>query len=387
MRVLYILCYLISAALLSQIAVAKNPEQIAALAASEVESLIPLYQHFHQNPELSLQEEKTSERLATELQSAGFEVTTKVGGFGVVSVLKNGDGPIVMFRSDMDALPIREETGLPYASTVVAKTPEGDEAGVMHACGHDFHMTNLVGLARFLSKHKDLWTGTVVLIGQPAEEIVKGARSMLDDGLLTRFPKPQFALAIHCDSTLPSGVMGLRSGYLLASSDSCTITLRGRGGHGSAPEICIDPIVQAAQLTLDLQTIVSREISTFEQAVVTVGAIHGGTKHNIIPDECKLLLSIRSYSPKFAVTPLRSESNLRKRFNAKQKLLPSRIGRHHLRSSSSHRPRQRRTMKSSSIAYSRQWRMRWEKDESFLHLPRWRLRISVFMGRLEFHRA
>ncbi|SFJ42291.1 amidohydrolase [Planctomicrobium piriforme] len=263
----------------------------------EITLLIPLYEHLHSHPEVSNQEVKTAARIASELKSAGFEVTTNIGGHGVVGILKNGSGPVVMFRTDLDALPVTEETGLPYASSVKIESTEGVATGVMHACGHDLHMTNFIGLARILAKHRDEWSGTALLIGQPAEEVVSGARQMLEDGLFTRFPKPHFALAVHCDPGLQSGVIGYRSGFIMANTDSCTITMRGRGGHGAVPEICIDPIVQASQLILDLQTIISREISPLESAVITVGAIHGGTKNNIIPNECKLLLTIRSYSP------------------------------------------------------------------------------------------
>ena len=259
--------------------------------------LVKVYQHFHQHPELSFHEEQTAARLAEELKHAGFETTTGVGGHGVVALLKNGDGPTVMFRCDLDALPVTEETGLAYASTVTTKNDEGVTVGVMHACGHDIHITNLIAIARYLASHRDQWQGTLMLIGQPAEERVDGAVGMLRDGLYTRFPKPQFALALHVDSELAAGKVGFRAGYALANSDACDITLKGRGGHGSKPEACIDPIIQAAQLVVDLQSIVSREVSPLEPAVVTVGAIHGGTKHNIIPDTCHLKLTIRSYSP------------------------------------------------------------------------------------------
>jgi hippurate hydrolase len=266
-------------------------------AKQEIDQLIPLYEHLHSHPEVSFEEVETAARIAAELKSVGFEVTTGVGGHGVVGILKNGSGPVVMFRTELDALPVTEETGLAYASTVKIAAPDGSRTGVMHACGHDLHMTNFVGLARILSKHRDAWSGVAMLIAQPAEEKVGGAKRMLDDGLFTKFPQPLFALALHCDADLPSGVIGYRGGYLMANSDSCTITMQGRGGHGSKPEACIDPIVQAAQLVVELQTIVSREISALDAAVITVGAIHGGTKHNIIPNDCKLLITIRSYTP------------------------------------------------------------------------------------------
>ncbi len=287
----------IAAVMVTLCALCATAADIPAWVDQEVEGLIPLYEHLHSHPEISFEEVETSARIAAELKAAGFEVTTGVGGHGVVGLLKNGDGPVVMFRTDLDALPVTEETGLPYASKIQIETADGTRTGVMHACGHDLHMTNFIGLARILSEHRDSWSGTAMLIGQPAEERVGGARQMLKDGLFTRFPKPHFALALHCDSELPSGSIGYRSGYMLANSDSCTITMKGRGGHGSRPESCIDPIVQAAQLVLELQTIVSREISPHDQAVITVGAIHGGAKHNIIPNDCRLLLTIRSYTP------------------------------------------------------------------------------------------
>lgn len=264
---------------------------------ANIPDLVSVYEHFHQHPELSFHEEQTAARLAVELKQAGFETTTGVGGHGVVAVLQNGEGPTVMFRSDLDGLPVTEETGLAYASKVTTKNDEGVSVGVMHACGHDIHITNLIAIARYMASHREQWQGTLMLIGQPAEERVDGAVAMLKDGLYTRFPKPQFALALHVDSELAAGQVGFRAGYALANSDACDITMKGRGGHGSKPEACIDPIIQAAQLVVDLQSIVSREVSPLEPAVITVGAIHGGTKHNIIPDSCHLKLTIRSYSP------------------------------------------------------------------------------------------
>ncbi len=250
----------------------------------------------HQAPELSYQEVETSKRIAEELRKAGLAVTTGVGKLGVVGVLKNGDGPVVLIRTDMDALPVVEETGLPYASKAKARDKNGRDVGVMHACGHDIHMSCFVATARWLAEHRDRWAGTAVFVGQPAEEAVGGARSMLDDGLYTRFPKPDFALALHCRPDLPTGSVSHCAGPAMASSTSVTITMRGRGGHGAWPQRTIDPIVLAALVVLDLQTIVSREIEPGEPAVVTVGSIHGGTKHNIIPDEVKLQLTLRSFN-------------------------------------------------------------------------------------------
>lgn len=261
-----------------------------------LDSLVQLYFHLHRNPELSYQERETSLRIAKEWQDAGYQVTQDVGGYGVVAILKNGDGPTVMLRTDLDALPVKEETGLEYASGVIVPTEDGGQTGVMHACGHDIHMTNLVGVARYLAEHRDQWDGTLMLIGQPAEERVGGAKAMLADGLFTRFPKPDVALALHVAHDLPAGKVGYRAGYALANVDSVDITVKGRGGHGSAPHTTVDPIIQAAELVVALQSIVSREINPLEPAVVTVGSIHGGTKHNIIGNECRLQITVRSYA-------------------------------------------------------------------------------------------
>jgi len=263
---------------------------------SEYPNLFELYQHFHANPELSFQEEKTAARLAEELKGAGFEVTTGVGQHGVVGVMKNGDGPTILVRSDLDALPVKEQTGLPYASVVTTRDDSGRDVFVMHACGHDVHMTALVGVARVLGSIKEDWRGTLVLIGQPAEERGGGARAMLNDGLFTRFPKPEACLALHDAADQAAGTVAYTSGYAMANVDSVDIRVRGRGGHGAHPDTAKDPVVLASQIVLALQTIVSREIKPGEPAVVTVGSIHGGTKHNIIPDEVKLQLTVRSYT-------------------------------------------------------------------------------------------
>jgi len=260
---------------------------------AEIADLVALYQHLHANPELSFQEVNTSKRMAAEAKKAGFDVTENVGG-GVVAVLKNGPGPVVLIRTDMDALPIVEQTGLPYASKVKTKNREGVEVGVMHACGHDIHMTSWVGTARVLASMKDKWSGTLVLVAQPAEEIIAGAKKMLDAGLYTKFPKPDFALALHSDPLHPVGTLGYSEGLALANSDTIDILVKGKGGHGAAPHLTIDPVVIAARIILDLQTIVSRETDPFDQVVVTVGSIHGGTKHNIIPNEVKLQLTVRT---------------------------------------------------------------------------------------------
>jgi hippurate hydrolase len=262
--------------------------------AAEFDDLLALYKHLHANPELSLHEVNTAARLAKELRSLGFDVTEKVGGTGVVGVLKNGDGPTVLVRTDMDALPVGEATDLPYASKVKVRDAADNEVGVMHACGHDMHMTCWVGTARVLVALKDRWRGTLVFIGQPAEEVGKGARAMLEDGLFKRFPKPDYCLALHCDATRPYGTIGYTDGQALANVDSVDILVKGKGGHGAAPQTTIDPIVLSARIILDLQTLVSRETNPTDPAVVTVGSIHAGSKHNIIPSEAKMQLTVRS---------------------------------------------------------------------------------------------
>ncbi|HEV3163784.1 MAG TPA: amidohydrolase [Isosphaeraceae bacterium] len=263
---------------------------------SHLSELLSLYQHLHSHPELSFKEVNTSQRIAEELRKAGADVTTGVGKLGVVAVLKNGQGPTVLVRTDLDALPLTEATGLPFASEVTAKDDEGNVVGVMHACGHDVHMTSLVGTARWLADHKDRWAGTAVLIGQPAEEKIGGAKAMLADGLYTRFPKPDYALALHVAHDLETGKVGYRSGPAMAGSTSLDVLVRGKGGHGAMPHNTVDPIVLAALMIVDWQTIVSREINPVEPAVLTVGSIHGGTKHNIIPSEVRLQLTLRSFS-------------------------------------------------------------------------------------------
>ena len=254
-----------------------------------------LYLDLHQTPELSLHEEKTSAKMASHLRALGFEVTERVGGYGVVGVLKNGKGPTVLVRADMDGLPVEEKTGFPYASKVTVKDDSGATVPVMHACGHDIHMTSWVGAATLLSKARDRWRGTLVLIGQPAEEKGGGAAAMLKDGLFTRFPKPDFAISFHDSATQPAGRVSVTSGWACANVDSVDISVFGRGGHGAYPSATVDPVVIAARIIVALQTLVSRENSPFDPAVVTVGSIHGGTKHNIIPDEVRLQLTVRSY--------------------------------------------------------------------------------------------
>lgn len=261
---------------------------------TELPSLLELYKHLHANPELSLQEEQTGEKMAAELKKLGFDVTTKIGGFGVVGIFKNGPGPVLLVRTDTDALPVTERSGVPYASQVKVRDRFGNNTGAMHACGHDLHMTCWVGTARSLVALKDKWSGTLMFIAQPAEEIGVGARAMLSDGLFKRFPKPDYAIALHCDSRLPVGQVAYSEGLALANVDTVDILVKGKGGHGAAPHTTVDPIVLAARIILDLQTIVSREVNPTDPAVVTVGSIHGGTKHNIIPNEVKLQLTVRS---------------------------------------------------------------------------------------------
>lgn len=264
--------------------------------ASDYAYLESLYLHLHQHPELSFYEKNTSRRMAEELRQLGFEVTENVGGYGVVAVLQNGKGPTVLVRADMDALPVAEETGKPYASKVTTTDESGRTVGVMHACGHDIHMTAWVGAARALAALKQQWKGTLVFIAQPAEERSGGAKAMLAGGLYEKFPLPDYALAIHVSASLPAGAVGICSGYTMANVDMVDITVYGRGGHGAAPHTTIDPVVLAARLILDFQTIVSREINPTEPAVLTVGAIHGGNKGNVIPNEVKMELTLRSYA-------------------------------------------------------------------------------------------
>ena len=258
-------------------------------------SLDELYQDLHRNPELSHQEEKTAAKLAARLQALGFDVTERVGGHGIVGVLRNGKGPTVLVRADMDALPIKEATGLPWSSSVQVKDATGASIPVMHAFGHDVHMASWVGAATLLAGAKETWRGMLLFVGQPAEETLTGAAAMLHDRFLERFPKPDFSIAIHDSPDYPSGQVALVPGFMLAGVDNLDLTIRGRGGHGAHPHETIDPIVIAARTVVALQTIVAREVNPLDPAVITVGSFHAGTKHNIIPDEVKLQLTVRSY--------------------------------------------------------------------------------------------
>jgi hippurate hydrolase len=281
-----------------------RPQQtLDSMIDREIAQLVSTYKTLHAAPELSHYEVKTSAFVAEQLRSFGYTVTDHVGkydrpewkGYGVVAVMKNGAGPTILVRTDLDALPVEEKTGVPYASTVKTKNDAGQDVSVMHACGHDVHITSFLGTAKMLSQLKDQWHGTLVLIGQPAEETIDGAKAMLAGGLYTLIPKPDFLIALHDNAELEAGKVAYCPGFALANSTSVEITIRGLGGHGSKPEATKDPIVVAAQTILALQTIVSRENSPLDPAVVTVGSIHGGAKSNIIPDEVKLLLTVRSY--------------------------------------------------------------------------------------------
>ncbi len=275
---------------------AAEPTSLAGFDAA-YPALETLYVDLHRNPELSLHEEKTAAKLAARMRALGYQVTEHVGGFGVVAVLRNGPGPVILLRTDMDALPVREQTGLPYASTTATKNDAGETVSVMHACGHDIHMASWVGAATLLSQQKKLWHGTLVFVGQPAEEVVRGAAAMTSDGLFTRFPKPDFVIGIHDSNKQPAGQLGIVAGPASAASNGVDITFYGRGGHGAMPNLTVDPLLIAARAVVTLQTIVSREINPFDPAVVTVGTFHAGTKRNIIGDEAKLQLTVRSYSP------------------------------------------------------------------------------------------
>jgi hippurate hydrolase len=274
-----------------------------AMIDRDIASWLSTYKALHAAPELSHREEKTSAFVAGELRKLGFTVTERIGkfqnaqwvGYGLAAVMKNGSGPTVLVRTELDALPVEEKTGVPYSSQVKTKNDAGVEVSVMHACGHDIHMTSFLGTAKMLTELKDRWSGTLVLLGQPAEETGDGAQAMLHDELYTRIPRPDFAIALHDKPELETGKVGYTPGYAMASATSIDIKIRGIGGHGSAPEVTKDPVVVAAQVVMALQTIVSRENSPLDPAVVTVGSIHGGTRYNIIPDEVNLQLTVRTY--------------------------------------------------------------------------------------------
>ncbi|MFK8049424.1 MAG: amidohydrolase [Halioglobus sp.] len=269
---------------------------ISVFAADHHTPLITLYQDLHAHPELSFQEKNTAARIASELESAGFAVTRNIGGHGVVGLLKNGPGPTIMLRTDLDGLPVKELTGLAYASQAQAIEQTGQEVSVMHACGHDIHMTTFIGTARALAADKDQWSGTLMMVAQPAEERGAGARAMLEDGLFERFPRPDFNLALHVSAEYPAGTVKYVPGWAMANVDSVDISVRGIGGHGAYPHTTRDPIVLASSIVMNLQTLISRELNPAKPAVITVGSIHGGSKHNVISDRVDLQLTVRSYS-------------------------------------------------------------------------------------------
>ena len=300
MKIRTLLILLLSMRVAPLISAQQTPQ---SLADAELPSLLEIYKDLHTHPELSGQEQRTAALVAKELRAAGCQVTEHVGKYenskfkpyGVVGVMKNGGGPTVLVRTDMDALPVQEETGLPYASKVVAKNEEGNDVHVMHACGHDSHIAAFIGTARALGKLKDQWHGTIVFVGQPAEELGIGARALLNDGLYDRFGKPDFVLGFHDKADVQTGHIGVTEGYTTANVDSVDVTVRGLGGHGGYPHTTKDPIVLAAEMINAWQTIVSRENNPVDPIVVTVGSIHGGTKHNIIADEVKMQLTVRTY--------------------------------------------------------------------------------------------
>jgi len=256
-----------------------------------------LYLDLHQSPELSYHEKQTGQKLAKQLKQLGFTVTDNVGGYGVVGIYKNGDGPTVMIRTDTDGLPIVEQTGKPYASKVTITNDAGATVGVMHGCGHDIHMSSFIGTAQQLMTHKDQWQGTLMMVAQPAEEVGGGAKAMLKEGLFTKYPTPDHVIGLHVSASVPAGKVSMKTEYTMASVDSVDITVKGKGGHGAYPHTTIDPVVIASRIVLALQTITSRELSPLEPSVITVGSIHGGSKHNVISDEVKLQLTLRSYNP------------------------------------------------------------------------------------------
>ncbi len=277
------------------VARATEPPALQALIAEDMPYLLEFYKDRHENPEISLMEKETAATLAAELRKIGFEVTEDFGGYGIVGILKNGPGPTILYRTDMDALPMYEKTGLPYKSKLTTQY-NGQEVGTMHSCGHDMHMTSWLGTARAMVKMKDQWHGTLMLIGQPAEEIGKGARLMLQAGLYQKFGVPDYGMGMHCSPTIETGKVGFGKGYTMATTESVDILVKGVGAHGASPHMSIDPVVTASMMVMELQTIVSRNLKPTESAVITVGAIEGGIKHNIIPDHVTLKLTLRTFN-------------------------------------------------------------------------------------------
>lgn len=278
-----------------------SPLACAKTLDLDLENNMPAIEKFyldlHQSPELSYREQKTGQKIVQQLKQIGFDVTANVGGYGVVGIYKNGDGPTVMIRTDTDGLPITEQTGKPYASKVTVVNDDGAHVGVMHGCGHDIHMSSFIGTAQQLVKHKDSWQGTLMMVAQPAEEVGGGAKAMLKEGLFFKFPTPDHVIALHVSASVPAGKVSMKNEYTMASVDSVDITVKGKGGHGAYPHTTIDPVVIASRIVLALQTITSRELSPLEPSVITVGSIHGGSKHNVISDAVKLQLTLRSYNP------------------------------------------------------------------------------------------
>jgi len=295
-------------------------QSLDAMIDRDIVALVATYKTLHAAPELSHHEETTAAFFANQLRALGYTVTEHIGkyeraewsGYGVVAVMKNGAGPTVLLRTELDALPVGEKTGLPYASKVKTKNDAGQDVSVMHACGHDVHITNMLGTARMLSELKDQWRGTLIILGQPAEETIDGARAVLRDGLYEKVPRPDYTIALHDSADLEAGKVGYTPGFSLASSTSVDIKIRGLGGHGSKPDATKDPIVVAAQVVMALQTIVSRENSPLDPAVVTVGSIHGGSKHNIIPDEVDLQITVRAYKEEVRLKLLKAIERITK---------------------------------------------------------------------------
>lgn len=293
MRYLLLLTVFIAATAFSPLP--SDPPELEAVIAKDIPYLLEFYKTRHQNPEISLEEKETATALAAELRQVGFEVTENFGGYGIVGIFENGEGPTILYRTDMDALPMYEKTELDYASEQTIMY-NGEETGAMHSCGHDMHMTTWLGTARAMVEMKDQWSGTLMLIGQPAEEIGAGSKMMLDEGLYQKFEVPDYGIGLHCSPSIPAGKVGFGKGYTMANTESIDIKVQGVGAHGASPHMSIDPVVIGSMIVMDLQTIVSRNLKPTDSAVITVGAIKGGIKHNIIPDEVTLKLTVRTFS-------------------------------------------------------------------------------------------
>jgi amidohydrolase len=273
------------------------PPEFKAQLDKDYPTIEALYQDLHRNPELAFNEVQTAKKLAERVKALGFEVTTGIGGTGIVAILKNGPGPIAMLRTELDALPVQEKTGLAFASTATTRNAAGETVPTMHACGHDVHMSAWYATAKLMAENRKAWSGTLMLVGQPAEEPLKGSEAMLKDGLFKRFPKPDYAISMHDEGTLPAGQVGYRPGHFRASADTVTITIHGQGGHGATPQETRDPVVMSARIVMALQTLISRENNPADPVVITVGSIHGGTQANIVPDQVKLQLTVRTFKP------------------------------------------------------------------------------------------